>query len=380
MIYLDNSATSFPKPPEVIEAVAEALAAPASPGRSGHAASLNASRSIHKARKGVARLFGIKDNSRIVFTCNISWALNIALEGLRLKQGDHVISSSLEHNSVARPLARMAAARGIIWDQAPIDSNGLTDPQEFRKLLRPTTKLVAMTHASNVTGALLPVKEVKALIGDIPIVLDAAQTAGAIPMEDVTTWADIVTFTGHKGLMGPTGTGGLWVRPGLELRPLAVGGTGSRSESLRQPDFLPDALEAGTPNTHGLAGLAAGLDVVLKTGVDRIREHEMNLTMRFLDGLGSIPGLQVQGPTKREQRVSTISVTIDGWSSSDLSAALEADYGILTRSGLHCSPLSHQFLGTFPGGTTRFSIGLYNLAEDVDTSVKALEVLAAGKR
>lgn len=379
MIYLDNAATSFPKPPEVIEAVAAALSAPASPGRSGHAAALAASRLIHRARKGVAKLFGIEDNSRLVFTCNISWALNMALEGLGLKQGDHVISSSLEHNSVARPLARLAAARGIIWDQAPLDSHGLTDPQEFRKLLRPSTKLVALTHASNVTGALLPVKEIKALIGEVPLLLDAAQTAGALPMADVTSWADLVTFTGHKSLLGPTGTGGLWLRPGLELRPLAVGGTGSRSESLRQPDFLPDALEAGTPNTHGLAGLAAGLEMVLKTGVQTIREHEMDLTMHFLEGLEALDAVEIQGPLKREQRVSTVSVTMEGWSASDLSAALEAEYGILTRPGLHCAPLAHQALGTFPGGSTRFSIGFSNTKNDIDTALQALAALAEAK-
>ncbi len=379
MIYLDNAATSFPKPPEVIAAVNEALAAPASPGRSGHKAALAASRVIHRARKNVAKLFGIEDNSRVIFAHNITWALNMALEGMRLKPGDHVISSSLEHNSTARPLARMAAARGIIWDQAHTDSAGMTDPGEFHKLLRPTTRLVVLNHASNVTGALLPGKEIKAKIGGVPLILDAAQTAGALPMEDVSSWADIVCFTGHKGLLGPTGTGGLWVREGLNLRPLAVGGTGSRSESLRQPDFLPDALEPGTANTHGLAGLAAGLDVVLRKNPAEIRRHEMDLAMRFLAGLEAMDKVQIQGPLKRDQRVSTISILVEGWSASDFSAALEADYGILTRPGLHCAPLAHEFMGSFPQGSVRFSIGLYNTAEEIDIALKAVAALA-GRR
>jgi len=381
MIYLDNAATSFPKPPEVIEAITRALTAPASPGRSGHAPSLAASRLVHKARKNVAKLFGIKDNSRLAFTANITWALNMALEGFGLRPGDHVLSSSLEHNSVARPLARLAAEKGIEWTPVPVDAEGWTDPARFRELVRPETRLVAVNHASNVTGALTDLAAVRAAVGSRPILVDVAQTAGALDLTKITGWADLVAFTGHKGLLGPTGTGGLWVAPAINLRPLAVGGTGSASESLEQPAFLPDALEPGTANTHGLAGLAAGTDFILKTGVDRIREHEMELTEAFLAGLDKIPEVKIWGPRARAKRVSTVAVSVRGWSSSDLAAALEAEAGIMTRAGLQCSPMAHQALGSFQaGGTTRFSFGVFNTLEEVDIAVKTIAKLAALKR
>ena len=380
MIYLDNAATSFPKPPEVIEAVAAALKAPASPGRSGHAASLAASRLIHRARKNMAKLFGVTDNSRLIFTANITWALNLALEGLGLREGDHVISGATEHNAVARVLDRLQRERGICWETAAADGEGMSEPADFKKLLRPATKLVVLNQASNVTGALAPARAVKEAIGDIPLLLDVAQTAGALDLSDLGQWADLVAFTGHKGLMGPTGTGGLWLRPGLNLRPLAAGGTGSASESLVQPDFLPDALEPGTANTHGLAGLAASTDFILKTGVQAIRDHEMDLTMAFLAGLAEVPGLRIWGPLNRDRRVATISVSLEGWSSSDLSAALEEEAGILTRAGLHCAPLSHQTLGSLAGGgLTRFSLGYYNTKADIETALATLNLLARQK-
>lgn len=377
MIYLDNAATSFPKPPEVIEATVAALKAPASPGRSGHAASLAAARLIHQARKNLARLFGIKDNSRLVFTANVTWALNLALEGLNFQPGDQVISGALEHNSLARPLERMVRERGIDWQVAPAGADGVSAPEDFGRLLRPNTRLVALNHASNVTGVLAPARAVKEVIGDIPLLLDTAQTAGAMDLSDLGQWADLIAFTGHKGLLGPTGTGGLWVRPGLNLRPLAAGGTGSASESLAQPDFLPDALEPGTANTHGLAGLAASTDFILKIGVETIRNHEMDLTMAFLAGLAEIPGLSIHGPLNRDQRVATVSVGLAGWSSSDLSAALEREAGILTRAGLHCAPLAHQTLGRLEsGGLTRFSFGWHNTMEEVTIALKTLASLA----
>ncbi len=381
MIYLDNAATSFPKPPEVIEAMVAALKAPASPGRSGHFGALAASRTIHKARKNVAKLFGLADNRRLAFMANVSWALNAGLSGLGLSSGDHVLTSALEHNSIARPLKRMATELGIIWEEVPLGSDGLCEPEDFKKLLRPQTKLVALNHASNVTGALAPARAIKELIGDVPILLDTAQTAGVMDLSDLGTWADLVAFTGHKGLLGPTGTGGLWVREGLNLRPLAVGGTGSASESVEPPDFLPDALEPGTANTHGLAGLAAGVDVVLKTGVAEIQRHEMELTKIFLDGLSQIPGLTMWGPQDLTKRVATVAVTLAGWSPSELSSALEEEAGIMTRSGLHCAPLGHQALGSFGGGgVTRFSFGLYNTLEETNITLEVLAKLASQKR
>ena len=381
MIYMDNAATSFPKPPEVIDAVTAALNAPASPGRSGHAASLQASRVVHQARKNLAKLFGLPDNSRLAFTANITWALNIILEGFGLKEGDHVISSSLEHNSVARPLSRLAAEKGVVWDMVPVDGQGLSTPDDFKKLLRPSTRLVAVNHASNVTGALAPARAIKEAVGEIPLLLDTAQTAGAMDLEDLGGWLDLLAFTGHKSLLGPTGTGGLWLREGLRLRPLAAGGTGSASESLTQPDFLPDALEAGTANTHGLAGLAAGAAFVRQTGAHHIRRHDMNLTGQFLDGLSQVKGAKVWGPLDLNHRVATIAVTVGGWSSSDLSAALEREAGILTRAGLQCAPLTHQALGSFAGGgVTRFSFGIFNTANEIDTALQTLAKLSYQKR
>lgn len=381
MIYMDNAATSFPKPPEVVTAVTAALMAPASPGRSGHAEALAASRAIHKARKNMAKIFGLGDNSRLIFLPNISWALNTALEGFGLKEGDHVISSALEHNSVTRPLSRLAAERGVIWEIAPIDGRGLSDPAEFKKLLRPSTKMIALNHASNVTGALASPKDVKIAADHLPLLLDTAQTAGALELRELSQWADMIAFTGHKGLLGPTGTGGLWFRESLEIRPLAVGGTGSASESLKAPDFLPDAFEAGTANTHGLAGLAASTDFILKTTEAEIRRHEMRLAGRFLDGLAQIGKLRVFGPRRIEKRVATISLALEGWSSSDLSLALEKEHGILTRAGLHCSPLTHQALGSLKsGGLTRFSFGFYNTEAEIDLALRAIEQLALRKR
>lgn len=379
MIYLDNAATSFPKPPETIAAIEAALAAPASPGRSGHAASLNASRSIHQARKNIAKLFGLKDNSRLAFTANITWAINVALEGLNFSAGDHILTGPLEHNALARPLHRLVKERGIVWEQAPLNEAGVCEPEAFKKLLRPQTRLVALGQASNVSGALMPAAEIKEAIGDIPILLDTAQTAGALPLDDLGLWADIICFTGHKSLLGPTGTGGLWLRPGLELRPLALGGTGSVSESLEPPDFLPDALEPGTANVHGLAGLAAGVEIILRAGTAAVRAHEMDLTMAFLEGLEAIEGLKVYGPRQAQLRVATVSVSLEGWSSSALASALEREAGILTRAGLHCAPLAHQSLGSFPGGLTRFSFGLYNTRSEVDITLDLLRRLARSR-
>ncbi len=380
MIYMDNAATSFPKPPEVIAAVTAALAAPASPGRSSHAASLAAARIIHKARKNLAQLFGLANNIHLALGTNITWALNQALSGLDFKAGDHIISSSLEHNSVARPLNRLVTEKGLLWETAPTDGQGLTTPDDFKKMLRPSTRLVVLNHASNVTGALIPAQAIKAVIGEVPLLLDTAQTAGVFDLANAGQWVDLLAFTGHKGLLGPTGTGGLWVGSNLTLRPLIVGGTGSASKNLTAPNFLPDSLEAGTPNTHGLAGLAAATEILLKKGVKNIHRHEMNLTSIFLDGLTQIPGATIWGPLNLANRLAVVAVTLRGWSSSDLSAALEKKAGILTRAGLQCAPLTHRTMGTLKtGGVTRFSFGLFNTAKEIDIALKTLDQLAQTK-
>ncbi|MDR2200415.1 MAG: aminotransferase class V-fold PLP-dependent enzyme [Deltaproteobacteria bacterium] len=381
MIYLDNGATSFPKPPGVSEAVARALANPASPGRSGHKPALEASRIVFRARKKLAGILGKADPERMVFTPNITWALNAAIKGIPLEKGAEVISTALEHNSTARPLRELEKAGAIVWKKIHPRENGLIEAADLLPLLSPRTKLLVLNHASNVTGALTPVEKMRRLCPDVPLILDAAQTAGAYPLEDFARHADVVCLTGHKGLLGPTGTGGLWIRPGVDVRPLAVGGSGSNSESLEHPDFLPDALEAGTLNTHGLAGLAAALDYLEERGIENIRRHELDLAGVLLGEAEGISGLRILGPSGNlENRVATVSVTLEGYSSSDLSSALESGYGIMTRAGLHCAPLAHEASGTFPGGATRFSFGPFNTPEDALAAAAALRELSGKRR
>jgi cysteine desulfurase family protein len=321
----------------------------------------------------VAKLLGLKDLERVIFTPNITWAINIALSGLGLQAGDHVLSTVLEHNSTARPLARLSVEKGILWERVPLNKEGFLTPQDFALRIRPNTRLVVLNHASNVTGNLFPAKAIKEAIGEIPLLLDTAQTAGAVPLEELGALVDIVTFTGHKGLLGPTGTGGLYIKEGIPFEPLAVGGSGSRSESLTHPDFMPDALEAGTLNTHGLAGLAAGVEYLLERGVLAIRTHELALANQFLEGIKEIPSVSLLGPGHGiSERVATISLNLKGWSSSDLAQRLEADYGIMIRAGLHCAPLAHEALGTFPGGSARFSFGPFTTTAEVQEAVRAL--------
>ena len=377
-IYCDQAATSFPKPETVPRAVAAAMTEQAaSPGRSAHRYSLAAARVVFGVRESMAELLGVDDSSRIAFTLNVTHALNLALAALA-RPGTRVLTTGLEHNSVMRPLTRLAEERGLTVDVVPIREGGLVHAEDFSKRLRPDTGLVVVNHASNVTGAVAPLEEIRTATGAIPLVVDAAQSAGAVPLGAPADYCDVLAFTGHKGLLGPTGTGGLWVRPGLDLTPLVQGGTGSRSEFEDHPDFMPDSLEAGTPNTHGLAGLAAGIDFVLETGPDRIREHEQQLTTAFMDGLSSIKGATVYGPPA-SKRTAVVSLNLDGWSSSDLALALDREYGIMTRAGLHCAPRAHRSIGTMPQGTVRFSFGWFNTLEEVDAVLAALKTLAASR-
>jgi len=375
-IYCDQAATSFPKPPVVIEAIRQSLTeASASPGRSGHRLSLLASRAVFDAREATAELLGVDDSSRIAFSLNVTQALNTALYGC-LESGDHVLTTSLEHNSVMRPLNWLSRTRKIDIEVVPLEPDGRIDPEGFQARLRKNTRLVVVNHASNVTGAICPVQEIKQAIGLTPLLVDVAQSAGALPLDPLTgttgPGADMIAFTGHKGLLGPTGTGGLWVRPGLTMSPLFRGGTGSRSEMEEHPDFMPDALEAGTPNTHGLSGLAAGIRFILGIGLERIRAHESALTRQFVDGLRQIQGLTIYGPDRIEHRVAVISINLAGWSPSDLALTLDREFGIMTRSGLHCAPRVHRAIGTFPQGTVRFSFGWFNTPSEVETVLAAL--------
>jgi len=403
IIYMDNAATSFPKPPGVVDAMVRFMTQiGANPGRSRHALSREASNVGEMARYLLAQLFHIPDPKRIVFTLNATESLNTVIFGF-LKPGDHVVMSQMEHNSVIRPLRYLEAQGMVSISVAPCDRMGILDPAEVRKLLRSDTALVIINHASNVCGTIQDVAAVRQVTGEIPLLVDAAQTAGTIPIDVIALGIDFLAFTGHKGLYGPQGTGGLYIREGLTVRPLKRGGTGSVSEREHQPDFFPDAMESGTQNNVGLSGLAEGVRFVLDTGVERIREHEMSLLAAFIEGVIDAPGLTLYGPLKPEKQVSILSITFDQALPDDMhqsfggcgnraipatfesihpneaGAILEQEFEILVRVGLHCAPLAHRALGTFPDGTVRFSLGYLNTREEVDVAIAAVRKIAEKK-
>ena len=349
----------------------------ANPGRSGHRMSVEAGRVLYDARDRLASLFSVKDPLRIVFTLNATMALNIAFAGL-LKPGDHVVTTSMEHNSVARPL-RWLESTGVGMTIVEADrATGVVEAGDVIDALKPSTKLVAMTHASNVTGTIMPVEAIgaEARSRGISLLVDAAQTAGAVPIDVTKMNIDLLAFTGHKSLFGPMGTGGLYVRPGLDLEPLLRGGTGSRSEEDIQPEFMPDRLESGTPNTVGAAGLGAGLRFIEETGLPRIIERKKTLTKHFLNGLREIKGVTVYGLPAPDNRLSIVALNIRGQECSEVARLLDERYGILVRAGLHCSPWAHKTIGAYPNGAVRFSFGYFNTNEEVDASLTALKEIA----
>ncbi len=345
----------------------------ANPGRSGHHMSVEAGRVLYDTRARLGSLFGIEDPLRIAFTLNATMALNVALRGY-IKPGDHVVTTSMEHNSVARPL-RWAESMGVGLSVVPADrQTGQVDPADIIKAVNPSTTLIAMTHGSNVTGTVMPVAEVGAFTrsNGLALLVDTAQTAGAIPINVDAMGIDMLAFTGHKSLFGPMGTGGLYVRPGLDLEPLLRGGTGSRSEEDIQPDFMPDRLECGTPNAIGAAGLSAGLRFIEETGLERIKRHKEELVARFLDGLAGIDGISLYGLTKTAGRLPVVSFNMAGLECSEIANRLDKNYGVMVRAGLHCSPWAHKAVGTYPGGSVRFSFGYFNTTDEVDAALSAL--------
>lgn len=380
MIYLDNAATSWPKPPQVKEAMNRFMEeVGANPGRSGHLLSIEAARILYEARESLAALFHVRDSSRIVFTLNATESINLALRGL-LKPGDHVITSSMEHNSVMRPL-RDLEKRGIELRLIPCSREGMTDPREVERRVKPNTKMVILNHASNVTGTLLPANEVGSIAQkyDLLFLVDAAQTAGAYPIDVERNGIDLLAFTGHKSLYGPQGTGGLVIGERVnekEMVPLKQGGTGSRSEFEEQPDFLPDRFESGTPNGVGIAGLLAGVRFVLEKGVEQIHQQESRLMDRLIEGLKGIPKLKFYGPENRKDRMATLSFNLEQLSSSEIALRLEKEFGILCRPGLHCAPAAHRTIGTFPEGTVRFSLSLFSTEEEIETAIQAVSSIA----
>lgn len=383
-IYLDNAATSWPKPPAVSTAVIHYLEqVGANPGRSGHRLSNEAGRIVDSARESLAKLFHISNPLRIVFGSNCTEALNLALCGL-LRPGDHVITSSMEHNSVMRPL-RQLETEGIALSVVVCNSNGTLDAALVEAAIRPNTVLIALNHASNVAGTLLPIAQVGQIARKYGLLLlvDAASTAGSIPIDMNADCIDLLAFAGHKSLLGPTGTGGLVIGERVDiarLRPLKRGGTGSRSEAELQPEMLPDKFESGTLNVMGLAGLDAGVRWILERGVDSIRTHHQQLTQALIDGLLDIEGVTVYGTQDSAQQVSTVSFNISGISPSDLGFCLDEEFNIQCRVGLHCSPAAHQTIGTFPSGTVRFAPGLFTNDQNISQVLDIVKIIALSVR
>jgi cysteine desulfurase / selenocysteine lyase len=376
MIYLDHAATSWPKPQEVIDAMADFLRqAGGNPGRAGHRLSIEAGRIVYDVRETLAELFNASDPLRIIFTANATHAINLCLYGI-LRPGDHVITSSMEHNAVMRPF-RDLESKGIDLSVVPCNKNGFVDPDAVAQAMRPSTRIVAVTHASNVTGTILPIAEIAdtAHKSGAYMLVDAAQTAGVLPIDVQAMNIDLLAFTGHKGLQGPQGTGGLVIGNGVrvnDMEPLWRGGTGSRSEFEIQPEELPDKFESGTVNGPGIAGLGAGVRHIMKRGIEAIRAQERDLTQQMVDGIKSLDGVTVHGPTDVACRTSIVSFTAVGHCVSEIGLRLDEEFEILSRVGLHCAPAAHRTIGTFPEGTVRFALGLHTTQEEVASVIDAV--------
>jgi cysteine desulfurase / selenocysteine lyase len=377
MIYLDHAATSWPKPQEVISAMADFLErAGGNPGRAGHRLSIEAGRIVYGVRDTLAEFFNVSDPLRIIFTANATQAINLCLYGI-LRPGDHVITSSIEHNAMMRPL-RDLESKGVNLSAIPCDQDGSVDPAAVAHAMRPSTRIVAVTHAGNVTGTILPIAEIAnaAHKSGALLLVDAAQTAGVLPIDVQAMNIDFLAFTGHKGLQGPQGTGGLVIGNRVcvdDVAPLWRGGTGSRSEFEIQPEDLPDKFESGTLNGPGIAGLGAGVQYIMKRGVDVIRAQEIELTQQLVEGIKSINGVTIYGSAHVTHRTSIVSFTSPGHSVSEIGLRLDEEFGILSRVGLHCAPAAHRTIGTFPDGTVRLAPGLGTTREEIALVIEAIK-------
>lgn len=376
MIYLDNAATTLHKPKGVAEAMTAALTTLGNSGRGAHEATLDASRTIYGTREKLAKLFHISDPMRIAFTCNATESLNTAIHGL-FQTGDHVITTMCEHNSVLRPLYRLEDAKEISLSIVPANQKGILAYEQLPQLLRKETKAIVVTHASNLTGNVTDLKKISAFAKEhgLLLIVDASQSAGCIPIDVEDVGIDVLCFTGHKGLMGPQGTGGIYVREGVEIRPLKVGGSGVHSYDREHPNEMPTALEAGTLNGTGIAGLSAALDFLLETGVEAIHEKEMALAKRFYEGIKDLREITVYGDWEEGERAAIVSLNLGMEDSAQVSDWLWEDYGIAVRAGAHCAPLMHKALGTEKQGAVRFSFSYFNTEEEVDTAITALKEL-----
>jgi len=382
LIYLDNGATSFPKPEEVYTYMDYFYRNfGVNPGRSGYDLCLEAGEVVETTRKMLTEFFKGTDPNRLCFSYNSTDALNLIIFGM-LKPGDHAITTTIEHNSVLRPLYHQSLA-GVSVDYVPFDAAGFVDPSEFRKRFRPTTRLVIVNHASNVIGTVQPIGEIGRLCREagIPFAIDASQSAGKVPIDMEAQFLDVVAFTGHKSLLGPTGIGGLYVREGIEIRHTRAGGTGVRSAVRTHLEEYPYRLEYGTPNVAGIAGLIAGLKWVLARGLQKIHEQELRLTRMLRDGLRDIPGVTLYCLDDLENHISVLAFNVDGLVAGDVGTMLDVDHNIAARTGLHCAPLVHEQIGTDKiHGAVRFGIGPFNTEEDIAAAIKAVGSIAAMKK
>lgn len=377
MIYLDNGATTYHKPEAVIQAVADAMRHMGNSGRGSHQASLGASRTIYDTRALVSELFGLGNPLQVAFTANSTASLNMAVQGI-FSPGDHVITTMLEHNSVLRPLYRMRE-NGVELTIVRADRLGNIRYEDMEAAIRPNTKGIICTHASNLTGNLVDIARVGEICrrASLMFILDASQTAGVFDIDMGMMGIDVLCFTGHKSLMGPQGTGGICVREGISIRPLMAGGSGTHSYSELHPSDMPEALEAGTVNGHGIAGLHAALEFIKETGMESIRNREQLLMRRFYQGVSDIRGVTVYGDFSRmDLHAPVVALNIRDHDSGEVSDGLAMDYGIYTRAGAHCAPLMHQALGTVEQGAVRFSMSYYNTEEEMDQAVLAVREMA----
>lgn len=381
MIYFDNAATTWPKPECVYEAVDQCMRNKgANPSRSGHFMALLAGQIVLDTRVQIAELFNIADPLQVVFTPNATEALNLGLKGV-LKPGDHVITSSLEHNAVTRPLEKLRCQGVEVTKLQTSVEEGLI-PQQVEGALQKNTKLIVLSHASNVVGVIQPIREIGKIAKEkgVLFMVDSAQTAGSIPIDVQAMGIDLLVFAGHKGLLGPQGTGGLYLRGDLQLDTLKEGGTGANSEDPFQPEESPERYESGTLNTPGIAGLGAGIEFIHKEGIEKIREKESKLTQQLLLGLEKIPGVIIYGPGPSVERAPVVSINLEGREPSEVSYLLDKLYGIASRPGLHCAPDAHQTLGTFKKGTLRLSLGYFNTNQEVEDCLKAIAKISSSKK
>lgn len=373
--YFDHAASSWPKPPMVIEAMTKCVQEyAANPGRGSHLMAVQASRVLFDARKQLAKLFHISNPNDIAFTPNTTEALNLAIKGF-LKEEDHVISTGIEHNSVRRPLEYLARTRKVKVTYIPANAKGYIDLSDLKKEITAKTKLVVCSHSSNLLGTILPVGEIGNICKahGIKFLVDAAQTAGILPIDVQAMGIDLLAFPGHKGLLGPQGTGGLYISPDIDLEPLIHGGTGSQSEAIDQPAVRPDRYESGTHNTPGIAGLAEGVKFVQQVGVENIHRKEWELTQQLMEGLMKIEGLELFGPDLGEEKTGIVSFRMRGTDASEIAFILDQSFQIAVRSGFHCTPLAHQSAGTYETGSVRASVGYFTTAQEVDVLVSSVK-------